>query len=300
MTSPLYAHPSPLTIATRQSPLALVQAEEVKARLLAAHPGLAVELLPMTTSGDRFTDRPLAEIGGKGLFTKEIEEALLAGKADIAVHSVKDMETKLPPGLTLAATLPREDARDVLIGAASIRALPQGSRIGTASLRRAAQILRLRPDLRIVPLRGNVHTRLRKIEAGEADATLLALAGLKRLGISPLPGVPLSTDEILPAVGQGAIGIECRANDTAALALLATINDAATFAAITAERALLAALDGSCRTPIAAHATVRGDALHLRAMLLSEDGRECWEGEKKGNVKDAAYLGKDVATIIKR
>jgi hydroxymethylbilane synthase len=272
-------------IGTRKSPLAVAQA-----RLVAAMLGVEAEIIPMTTTGDQLTG-PLTEEGGKGLFTKELEEALLAHTIDIAVHSAKDMQTTLPAGLVLACVPEREDVRDVLIGAASIAALPQGAVLGSASLRRSAQALRQRPDLKIINLRGNVQTRLDKIKKGEAHATLLALAGLKRLGISPLPGTPLSVDEMLPAVAQGALGIECRKDDTQTQTLLAQINHAPSMTAVICERALLRALDGSCRTPIAGLATLENKMLRLRGMLLSPDGKQCWQVDEKAAPQDAEKLG---------
>ena len=247
-----------MRIGSRGSPLALVQAREVLRRLSAAC-GLAadeIEIKIIRTSGDTIVGRPLAEIGGKGLFTKEIEEALLSGAIDLAVHSSKDMPTMLPTGLVLSAFLPREDARDAFISrkAKTLRELPKAALVGTASLRRQALVKRLRPDLQVVPLRGNVETRLRKLEAGDVHATLLAVAGLKRLGLLSAATTLLEIDEFLPAVGQGAIGIETRAADDATRTLVARVNDADTATALAAERAFLAVLDGSCRTPIAGHA----------------------------------------------
>ncbi len=292
---------SPTRIGTRKSPLALAQAEETRARLLHAHPDLAVETVPMMTSGDTFLSQKLADIGGKGLFTKEIDEALLCGDIDLAVHSAKDLPTVLPERLVLACILPREDVRDVLISAhaASLKELPSGARLGTSSLRRSAQALRLRPDLVIVPLRGNVGTRLRKIQAGEADATLLALAGLKRLNMSPLPGMPLSTEEMLPAPAQGAIAIVCREEDAQTQALLAPLNDAVSMAAVLCERALLRALDGSCRTPIAALAELVGVQLRLRACVLSPDGKNYKGTELTGVLQDAQKLGTEAGAILR-
>jgi hydroxymethylbilane synthase len=246
---------SGLRIGTRGSPLALAQAHMTRAALAAAQ-GVAedaIEIVTIRTSGDRIQDRPLAEAGGKGLFTKEIEEALLAGIVDLAVHSAKDMPTVLPGGLMLAACLPREDVRDAFIsrGAPSLRELPQAAVVGTASLRRQAMVKRLRPDVSVVPLRGNVETRIRKLEAGEVDATLLALAGLKRLGLADKATALLDVQEFLPAVGQGAITIEARSDDARIRELLARIDHADTSTALACERAFLAVLDGSCRTPIA-------------------------------------------------
>ena len=249
-----------LRIGTRGSPLALAQAREVRARLAAALGWSAdrITIEPIRTTGDMIRDRPLSEAGGKGLFTKEIEEALLAGAVDLAVHSAKDMPTLLPAGLMIAAVLPREDARDVFISrkAGALGDLPAGATVGTASLRRQALVKHRRRDLAVVPLRGNVETRLRKLEAGEVDATVLALAGLRRLGLAAAATAVLAVDEFLPAVGQGVIAIEARAGDARVCQLLDAVNHADTAIALAAERAFLAELDGSCRTPIAGHATV--------------------------------------------
>jgi hydroxymethylbilane synthase len=293
-----------LRIGTRGSPLALAQAEQVRARLAAAH-GLAsaaIDVCVIRTSGDAIQDRPLAEVGGKGLFTKEIEQALFENKVDLAVHSAKDMETVLPPGLVVTAFLEREDVRDAFISrrATSLSDLPRGAIVGTASLRRQAIVRRLRPDLQVVSLRGNVETRLRKLEAGEVDATLLALAGLKRLGLTEAASSVFSVDEFLPAVGQGAIAIETRADDARTRALVAAINDADTMAALTAERAFLAALDGSCKTPIAGHARIAGGALALRGLIVKPDGSEAHETSRSGLVGDAAALGQDAGAELKQ
>ena len=284
-----------IRLGTRGSPLALAQARTVRAQLAEAA-GLdpaAVEICVIKTSGDRIQDRPLAEAGGKGLFTKEIEDALIARDIDLAVHSAKDVPTLLPDGLALAGCLAREDVRDVFISrtAPSIAALPAGAVVGTASLRRQAQVKRLRPDLRVVSFRGNVETRLRKIEAGEVDATLLALAGLRRLGLVAAATCILGIDEFLPAVGQGAIAIETRAADERISTLLAGINHPPTAAALAAERAFLAALDGSCRTPIAGHAVITGSTVRLHGMILRPDGSEAHEAVREGHVRDAAVLG---------
>ncbi len=284
-----------IRLGTRGSPLALAQARTVRAQLAEAA-GLdpaAVEICVIKTSGDRIQDRPLAEAGGKGLFTKEIEDALIARDIDLAVHSAKDVPTLLPDGLALAGCLAREDVRDVFISrtAPSIAALPAGAVVGTASLRRQAQVKRLRPDLRVVSFRGNVETRLRKIEAGEVDATLLALAGLRRLGLVAAATCILGIDEFLPAVGQGAIAIETRADDERIRTLLAGINHPPTAAALAAERAFLAALDGSCRTPIAGHAVITGSTVRLHGMILRPDGSEAHEAVREGHVRDAAVLG---------
>jgi len=276
----------------------------VRDALAAAHGFAAelVEIVTIRTSGDRIQDRPLNEVGGKGLFTKEIEEALAGGAVDLAVHSSKDMPTVLPAGLVLDAFLPREDPRDVLVSrkASSIAGLQHGATIGTASLRRQGQVLRLRPDLRIVPLRGNVETRLRKIDEGVADATLLALAGLKRLGLTDKATAVLGVDDFLPAVGQGAIGIETRTDDKGTRDIVAAINDADTLAALAAERAFLAALDGTCKTPIAGHATISGAQLRLRGMIVKPDGSEAFDGTRSGAVRDAATLGDALGRELKQ
>ncbi|UKJ74141.1 hydroxymethylbilane synthase [Azospirillum brasilense] len=295
----------PLRIGTRGSPLALAQAHETRDRLIAAHPHLAapgaIEIVVFKTTGDRILDRTLAEAGGKGLFTKELEDALLEGSADLAVHSMKDVPTWMPEGLEIATLLPREDTRDAFFsrGGHTVDTLPAGSVVGTAGLRRQAQILERRPDLKVVPFRGNVQTRLAKLEAGEVDATLLALAGLRRLGLTDRITAVLEHDEMLPAVAQGAIGIEIRSADDATRALLAPLNCAATAARVTAERALLAMLDGSCRTPIAALSTLDGDRLHLKAKVLSNDGRQVFRAERSGNASDAAAIGADAGAEIK-
>jgi hydroxymethylbilane synthase len=293
-----------LRIGSRGSPLALAQANEVKNRLVAAA-GLdaaRIEITPIRTTGDAIQDRPLAEAGGKGLFTKEIEQALIAGTIDMAVHSAKDMPTVLPAGLVLAGFLPREDARDAFISrkAESLRGLPAGASVGTASVRRQAMVKRLRADLEVVTLRGNVETRLRKLDAGAADATLLAVAGLKRLGLLSAATAILEIDEFLPAVGQGAIAIETRADDAATRALVATIDDPDTATALIAERAFLGVLDGSCRTPIGGHATVSGGTLRFRGMIVKPDGSAAFEIVREGRRADAAALGADGASELKR
>jgi hydroxymethylbilane synthase len=292
-----------LRLGTRGSPLALFQANLVRKMLCDAHgcepAQIAIEVI--RTSGDRIQDRPLADAGGKGLFTKEIEEALIAGAIDLAVHSSKDMPTELPPGLVLTAFPEREDPRDVLISrkASSIAAMPRGASIGTASLRRAAMAKRQRPDLVIVPLRGNVETRLRKLDEGVADATLLALAGLKRLGLIEAATAILSEEEFLPAVGQGAIGIETRADDSRTRGMLAAINHADTFSALTCERSFLAVLDGSCRTPIGGHATIAGGKIRFRGMIVRPDGSEAHEAMREGDVREAEKLGADAGAELK-
>lgn len=268
----------PLKLGTRASPLAMAQAHEARDRLCAAHPDLVVEIVPVTASGDKVLDRPLAEIGGKALWTKELDAWLLAGEIDIAVHSLKDVETIRPAEIAIGAILPREDVRDVLVGAASLAELAPGTRIGTSAPRRAAQALHARPDCRVVGIRGNVQTRLAKLQAGEADVTLLALAGLNRLGMAHY-GTPLDPDEWLPAPGQGAIAIECRSGDAATRALLARIDDLPSRHAVEAERALLAALGGNCHSPISVLTRPHGDSMTMRAALLSPDGAERVEGE---------------------
>jgi hydroxymethylbilane synthase len=292
-----------LRLGTRGSPLALAQAHMVRQALATSH-GLDPEQIAIEvirTSGDRIQDRPLADVGGKGLFTKEIEEALAAGTIDLAVHSSKDMPTVLPPGLVLSAFMEREDPRDVFISrkAKSIAELPHGATVGTASLRRQAMVKRQRPDLTIVPLRGNVETRLRKLDEGVADATLLALAGLKRLGLADAATAVLDVNEFLPAVGQGAIGIETRADDARTRELSAAINHADTFSALVAERAFLAVLDGSCRTPIGGHATISGGRLRFRGMVVKPDGSEAFETMREGDVRDAEKLGADAGAELK-
>jgi hydroxymethylbilane synthase len=297
------AQSSVLRIGSRGSPLALAQARAVRDRLAASH-GVDAERITIDairTTGDRIQDRPLAEAGGKGLFTKEIEEALLAGTIDVAVHSAKDVPTVLPLGLTLSAFLRREDARDVFISrkAKTLADLAAGAVVGTASLRRQAMIKRVRPDLEVRTLRGNVETRLRKLDEGQADATVLALAGLKRLGLTDVAGTVLSVDEFLPAVGQGAIAIETRADDAATRALVAAVDDADTACALAAERGFLAVLDGSCRTPIAGHATLAGDRLHFRGLIVRPDGSEAHETTRAGARGDAVALGADAGRELK-
>jgi hydroxymethylbilane synthase len=295
----------PLRLGTRGSPLALAQARMVKAALSIAVPALAadeaVEIVVVKTTGDRVQDRPLAEIGGKGLFTQEIEEGLLAGTLDLAVHSMKDMPTVLPEGLVISAVLPRADPRDALIarGPRSIAELARGAVVGTASLRRAAQLRAARPDLQVVPLRGNVQTRLRKLDAGEVGATFLAMAGLLRLDLEREVSAALEPEEMLPAVAQGAIGIESRADDPPVRELLAEINHEPTMVRITAERAFLAALDGSCRTPIAALAELDADRLRLRGLVASPDGRQVERVEARGGAREAWALGEAAGADVR-
>jgi len=293
-----------LRIGTRGSPLALTQTGMVRAALAAAH-GLAeakIAVSTIRTSGDTIQDRPLAEVGGKGLFTKEIEEGLLDGSIDLAVHSAKDLPTALPHGLIIAAVLPREDPRDAFISgkAKSLRALAPGAVLGTASLRRQALVKHLRPDIEVVPLRGNVETRLRKLADGEVDATLLALAGLKRLGLAKAATAILPVDECLPAVGQGIVAIEARADDERTHAFLRAINHPDTATALVAERAFLTVLDGSCRTPIAGHARLEDGKLHFRGLIARPDGKASFEAVREGDPIDAAKLGADAGHELKR
>lgn len=294
-----------LRLGTRGSKLALTQAGLVRDALAKAVPALgaadAIEVVVIKTTGDIIQDRPLSEAGGKGLFVKEIEEAMLSGRIDAAVHSMKDMPTVQPPGLLIAAFLPREDARDVLIAGdvQRIADLPQGAVIGTSALRRRAQLLHRRPDLEIVNLRGNVDTRLAKRERGDVEATLLALAGLKRLDMAHV-GTPVPEDEMLPAVGQGAICIECRAGDVQTRAWLAAIDHAPTATCVRAEHAMLAVLDGSCRTPIAGHAIIADDVIHLRGLIAKPDGSQLVATERRGAGSDAEALGRDAGHELLR
>ncbi|MFM2300855.1 MAG: hypothetical protein RLZZ84_591 [Pseudomonadota bacterium] len=289
----------PLKLGTRRSPLAMAQAEETRDRLLAAHPGLTIEIVPVTASGDKIQDRPLAEIGGKALWTKELDQWLATGEIDFAVHSLKDVETLRPASLVIAAILPREDVRDVLVGAASIRALPRGARVGTSAPRRAAQLLHARPDCTVVSFRGNVATRLAKLAAGEADATLLARAGLNRLGEHGT-GHPLDADEWLPAPGQGAIAIECRSDAAETHAILAAIDHAPSRHAVMAERALLAGLGGNCHSPIAVLTNHDGTDLILRAAIYSPDGAEKVEATGRFPAGDPAGPAQLAADLLAR
>jgi len=288
---------------TRGSPLALVQARTVAAKLVAAL-GVnadAIEIMVIRTTGDMIQDRPLAEEGGKGLFTKEIEEALRDGRIDLAVHSAKDMPTVLPAGLMLAACLEREDPRDVFISfkAGSLADLPKAATLGTTSPRRQAIAKRARPDLRIVPTRGNVETRLRKLAAGECDATILALAGLKRLGLESHATKIMSADEFLSAAGQGAIGIEVRDNDVRTREIVARIDHADTLVAVACERAFLGVLDGSCKTPIGAHATIVGSAINFRGLVARPDGSAAHDVTGTGKRNDAIKIGSDAGRELK-
>ena len=291
-----------IRIGTRGSALALAQAREVGRRLRDAHglPEGQLEIVAIKTSGDRIQDRPLSEVGGKGLFTKELEDALLARDIDLAVHSMKDMPTVLPEGLAIAAFLPREDVRDAFISKKydSLAALPPGAVVGTSSLRRQAQVKRFRPDLRIIDFRGNVDTRLRKIEDGVADATLLACAGLKRLGLHDRITAPIDTAIMLPAIAQGAIGIEVHADDEATAALLGPLNDETTALCVAAERAFLARLDGSCRTPIAGLARLEKGHLAFRGQILTPDGAQSHETRRDGLPQEAMRMGEDAAAEL--
>ena len=299
MTYPLPSPAQPLKIGTRGSPLALWQAHEVRRCLGVAFglPDEAFEIVVIKVTGDQILDKPLKEIGGKGLFTREIEEALIDGAIDIAVHSMKDMPTAQPEGLVLDCYLPREDVRDGFVspGIASLADLPQGAVVGSSSLRRRAQLALRRPDLKLVEFRGNVQTRMRKLEDGVAVATFLAMAGLNRLGMAHVARAAIAPEEMLPAVAQGAIGIERRVADERVEWLLSAIHHSETGVRLAAERGMLARLDGSCETPIAGLAMLEGDALWLRGEILRPDGSESITGERRGAVADAAALGRDLA-----
>jgi hydroxymethylbilane synthase len=286
-----------LRLGTRRSPLALWQAEHVRDRLRALHPGLAVELIRITTEGDRILDRSLARVGGKGLFIKELEQALQEERIDLAVHSLKDVTVTLPAGLHLAAILEREDPRDAFVSRryARLADLPAGSRVGTASLRRQCQLRARYPQLDIRTLRGNVNTRLAKLDSGEFDAVILACAGLKRLGLQARIRACLDPSESLPAVGQGAVCIECRAQDARTNALLAPLDDAATRICVSAERALNAALEGGCQVPIGGYAVLEGEELYLRGLVGDPDGSRVIRGEIRGAPTDAERLGAALA-----
>jgi len=286
-----------IRIATRKSPLAMWQAEHVADALREAHPGLAVEILGMSTQGDKILDTPLAKIGGKGLFVKELEQRMLEGDADIAVHSMKDVPVELPEGLHLAVILEREDPRDAFVSNnfASLDALPEGAKVGTSSLRRQCQLADRRPDLEIIPLRGNVNTRLRKLDDGEYDAIILASAGLLRLGFGERIRNFIATDDSLPAIGQGAIGIECRSDDTRINELLAPLHHADTAACVGAERAMNQRLEGGCQVPIGGHATLADGELHLRGLVGTVDGTEIVRAEIRGPRDDAERLGRTLA-----
>jgi hydroxymethylbilane synthase len=295
-----------LTLATRRSALALAQSRAFARALEGAVAGLAVDELQLVTAGDRTQDKPLVEIGGKGLFVKELEEALLDGRAHFAVHSIKDVPAELAPGLCIACVPRREDPRDVLVTRTGqkLAELPAGARVGTSSLRRAVEILAARPDLRAEPVRGNVDTRLRKVDEGQYDAIVLALAGLKRLGWVDRATEILSPDVSLPAIGQGALGIECREDDAMTREALARLADTETSICVAAERALMAAVDGSCRLPVAAHAVREGGELFLRGMLADTDGSNVRRGMRRAafpaGTAEAEALGRDLGAELKR
>lgn len=292
----------PLRIGTRGSPLALAQAREVEQRLKALRPDLATEVVPISTTGDEVQTRRLSEIGGKGLFTKEVDGALLAGAIDLAVHSMKDVETWLDEGVTIAAILPREDPRDALLSkhGPSLDDLPQGAVVGTTSLRRQAQLLARRPDIEVIMFRGNVNTRLAKLAAGEADATMLAMAGLNRLGMADKATAPLEPEDMLPAAAQGALGVAVRTRDEPLRDLVARLHHEASGVAVFAERAFLAALDGSCRTPIAGLAEISdGDRLRFRGLVARRDGTGLMRVERIGPVSDAVPMGRDAGEELR-
>ena len=294
-----------LVYATRKSALALAQCRAFVAAVRAANEGLEVEEKQITTSGDRIQDRPLAEVGGKGLFVKEIEEALLDGSADFAVHSIKDVPAVLPDKLHIACIPKREDPRDVLVSPkyGTLDALPQGATIGTSSLRRAVSLRAVRPDLKIVPLRGNVDTRLRKVDAGEADAIVLARAGLVRLGLEKRATSILEPDVSLPAVGQGALGIEARIGDDRVAAVLAKLRDPETATCVAAERGVMAALEGDCKTPLAAHARKIGGELDLAAFIAEPDGTRMRRAHERmawpANEGEAEAFGREIGSRLK-
>ena len=306
MTQNLPSPASPLKIGTRGSPLALAQAHETRDRLSAAFdlPQEAFEIVVIKTTGDNqaliAADRPLKEIGNKGLFTKEIEEAMLSGEIDIAVHSMKDMPVVQPTGLILDCYLPREDVRDAFVSPSlsSIKELAPGAVVGTSSLRRRAQLLNRRPDLQVVEFRGNVQTRLKKLADGVADCTFLAMAGLNRLGMSEVPATGIDTGDMLPAVAQGAIGIERREGDSRAAEMLAAIHDLETAQRLASERAFLATLDGSCETPIAGLAELDGTTLRLRGEVLRPDGSEALQDAQTCVIEDGPELGREMATKL--
>jgi hydroxymethylbilane synthase len=286
-----------IRIATRKSPLALWQAEHAATELRRIHPGIEVEIFGMTTRGDKILDAPLAKVGGKGLFVKELEQGMLEGRADIAVHSLKDVPVELPDGLHLPVILEREDPRDAFVSNdyPSIAELPPGARVGTSSLRRQCQLASRRPDLRIEPLRGNVNTRLAKLDGGELDAVILAAAGLLRLGFAERIRAYLEPEESLPAIGQGAIGIECRSDDERANALIAPLHHGPTAARVSAERALNRRLQGGCQVPIAGHALLDGDRLYLRGLVGLPDGSRILRAEAQGPTNEPVALGEAVA-----
>ena len=304
MTLNLPSPDKPLKIGTRGSPLALAQAHETRARLMEAYDLLqgAFEIVVISTAGDRIQDRALKELGGKGLFTREIEEDLLSGVIDIAVHSMKDMPVDQPAGLVLDCYLPREDMRDGFVSFAhgSLGDLGQGAVVGTSSIRRRAQLLNCRPDLKVVEFRGNVQTRLRKLDEGVATATFLAMAGLNRLGASDVPVKPISPDAMLPAVAQGAIGIERRGDDSSIAEMLGALHHVPTGEQLAAERAFLTALDGSCQTPIAGLAELSGGQLRLRGQILRTDGSDVVADELTGPIEDGANIGRELAGMLRK
>ncbi len=294
-----------LRLGTRGSPLALAQAHLVRDLLARAHPALAEEnaiaIEVIKTTGDVVLDRPLSEIGGKGLFTKEIDEAMLDGRVDLAVHSMKDVATVLPDGIVLPCMLPREDVRDAVMGRdyPDLASLPAGAVVGTASLRRGAQVLALRPDVKVVPFRGNVQTRLAKLQRGEVDVTLLAMAGLNRLGLTEVATAVLEPERMLPAVGQGAIGVTCRADDAQAHAWLAPLNNDPTYHCVAMERAFLRRLDGSCRTPIAGLARLDlTGRVSFHGMIIRPDGKVIHQTKREGSVSEAVALGDDAGAEL--
>ena len=286
-----------IRIATRKSPLALWQAEHVRGRLLALHPGLQVELLTMSTQGDRILDSPLAKIGGKGLFVKELEQGMLDGRADIAVHSMKDVPAELPEGLSIGAILEREDPRDAFVSSQypSVDDLPEGARVGTSSLRRQCQLRARRPDLQILDLRGNVGTRLGKLDGGDYDAIVLACAGLKRLGLAARITRELPTEEMLPAIAQGVIGIECRVDDERVNSLIESLNDVATRQRTAAERAMNATLAGGCQAQVAGYSVFNEGVIELRGLVGRPDGSHIIRADVRGTPEHAAELGKQLA-----
>jgi len=292
-----------IKIGTRGSPLAIAQARETRARLMGAlrREESSFELVMIKTTGDMVGDRPLSEIGGKGLFTKELEEALLDGRIDVAVHSMKDMPAQMPLHLSIGAVLPREDVRDAFISFASkdLNSLPQGWRLGSSSVRRTAQALRIRPDLISVPFRGNIETRLQKLKDGVSDATFLAAAGLKRLGLAAHITALIDINTMLPAVAQGAIGLQIRQGNVAIEKAVSHIDHAESHVAVSCERAFMAALDGSCRTPIAGYATLTGGEIVFRGEALTLDGRQVFTASRRGAIADAAKLGRDAGEEVK-
>jgi hydroxymethylbilane synthase len=294
---------SKIRLGTRSSPLAMAQAHETRDRLMAAHhlEATDIEIVTFTTTGDEIRDRPLSEIGGKGLFTKELEEALYAGRIDLAVHSMKDVPAKMPDGLDLAALLPREDPRDAFLSfvADDLKSLPQGALIGSSSVRRTAQALNLRPDFKTVSFRGNVQTRLGKLKDGIAHATFLACAGLNRLGLSDRITRIIPISEMLPAVAQGAIGIQINSVDEKTRRILSALNHSETQHVVTCERGFMAALDGSCRTPIAGHATLENGVLHFAGEALTLDGQHIFKTTRTGPISDALRMGRDAGEEIK-